>query len=141
MRALALLLGFTMSIATASTVSAQDSADDPFAEGSVWVGEAKLAKKDSDVAKWAMTVTARNGTRFEGEILIKPPKGDLETLKVIGTATNKDSGILAFKTEAKGFAQINFRGKLQNGEAGIIFYGTGKLGRAGAGTATLKPKN
>ena len=115
--------------------------DDPFAEGAVWVGDFKVAQKGTAVLKWALTITERSGTKFRGDILVKNRDMEVETIRVAGTATDKARGAIVCQTERKGLAQVRLTGKLENGEAVLIFSGINDLGVRGAGVATLKPKN
>jgi len=141
MRALvfaAVLVGFSASL---TATSAADPAADPFAEGAIWIGEFKVAAKDTQVHKWALTITERKGRAFKGDILGKNRDNEVETMQVEGNATDKSTGAIVCKTEKQGLAQVKLNGKLQNGEAVLIFSGTNKFGQPRAGIATLKPKN
>ncbi|MCZ2343392.1 MAG: hypothetical protein LC104_16605 [Bacteroidales bacterium] len=121
-------------------ICAAEPDSDPFAKGTIWAGEARLGKTGK-VGKWALSVSERKGLSFQGEIIAQTPEGKIDTIKVTGTATSTESGSIAFKTEKRGFTDITVKGKLRNGEAALIFYGTGKFGGVGAGTATLKRIN
>jgi hypothetical protein len=134
----AVVSGFLSPLAV---TSAAEPAADPFAEGAIWVGEFKVTTKDSEVQNWALTVTERKGKAFKGDILVKVRDKEIETIQVEGTATEKSTGAIVCKTEKKGLAQVKLSGKLQGGEAVLIFSGTNKFGQPGAGVATLKAKN
>ena len=125
----------------ASPTPAADPPGDPFAEGAVWAGDFRLAVKDASAQKWLLTVTERKGPAFKGEILIKSAADQVKTVKVEGTAPVKGGGAVAFKSEKQGFGQVVMRGKLADGVVALVFSGTTELGRPGAGTAVLKPKN
>jgi hypothetical protein len=114
---------------------------DPFALGSVWSGEFKVAVKDAEVQVWALTITERNGKAFKGDILVRANGKDVETIAVSGNATDKNVGPIVFQSERMGLRQLKLTGKLLNGEAALVFTGTNKFGKPGGGVATLKPKN
>lgn len=115
--------------------------DDPFAEGSVWAGDFKVALANQPIRKWVLTVTERRGKGFKGNILVKDRDMVIQTIKIAGMATDKANGAIVCQSERNGLAQIKLSGKLQDGEAALLFSGTNDLGIPGAGTATLKPQN
>jgi hypothetical protein len=105
---------------------------DPFAAGSVWAGDFKVALAGQPIRKWVLTVTQRRGKDFKGNILVKDRDG---------VAPDKANGAIVCQSERKGLAQVKLTGKLQDGEAVLVFSGINALGIPGAGTATLKPLN
>ncbi len=116
---------------------------DPFAAGSVWVGDFKVANANANlpIRKWVLTVNERRGKNFKGTILVKDQNMAIQTINFAGTATDKANGAIVCQSEKKGRAQVNLTGKLQDGEAVLVFAGTNAVGNLGAGTATLKPQN
>lgn len=113
---------------------------DPFAAGSVWSGDFKIATQKI-TREWVLTITERKGKDFKGSILAKDRNMEIQTFNVAGTATDKANGAIVCQSEKKGLAQVKLTGKLQDGEAVLVFSGTNELGIEGAGIATLKPRN
>ncbi len=115
---------------------------DPFAAGSVWSGDFKVANANLPIRKWVLTVTERRGKAFKGDILVKDQERNvIQTIKVSGTATDKARGAIVCESKQVGLAQVKLVGKLQDGEAVLVFNGKNAKGIPGAGTATLIPQN
>jgi hypothetical protein len=134
------LLTLTVLLCSAQAEDAPAKPKDPFEEGSLWAGEAKRKNLDG-VAKVGLTVLKRKQDRFQGELIVKTPNNEVMTIQVVGIATTKESGIVAFNTEKKGLTQVALRGKLEKGELTMYFIGTQKFGEGVFGAVVLKPKN
>lgn len=113
-------------------------AADPFRVGVVWVGEAKSGDK---VAKWALSVSGREGNRLTAGVVVALPNGEKQEFGLAGTAPGSGDGLVVLESELVGRAKIFARGRLQNGEIALTFSGTSKLGDKMFGSATLRPKN
>ena len=132
-------LAVAVLLSGAVTASAADEAKDPFAAGSVWVGEVRIPGRN-EAGKAGLTVSERTGESFKGELVVQSPAGKDISFNVSGTATNKASGAVIFETEKEGVSQLKMRGKLLNNAVNLVFVGTGPFGGKGGGAMVLKPK-
>jgi hypothetical protein len=115
------------------------AAKDPFAKGAVFTGfRLSDSGKKQNVE---LAVTKRDGTSFEGQLTIT--RDDRETrrvVKVFGTATSGNGGLVRFKTEKSGKFEQAFSGKYNSGSFGFDFAGTDWLGEASKGSGEIKAK-
>ncbi len=133
------MMSVAVFLSGAIPVSAADESKDPFAAGSTWIGDVRVAGREG-VGHAGLTISERMGESFKGEFVIRGPMGKMITLEVSGTATNKASGPLIFETKKEGISQLKMRGKLNNNAATVSFVGTSPFGAKGVGAIVLKPK-
>lgn len=114
------------------------SDEDPFRVGVVWVGEARSGDK---TARWAISISERDGNKFSGVAAIIGPDGKKAEVPVSGTAPENGNGLVVFESPLVGRAKMFMRGRLVNGEIALAFSGTSRLGDKLFGSATLRPKN
>ncbi len=124
--------------ANETSVKAGENPADPFRVGVTWVGEAKAGNR---TAKWAVSISERDGQRFSGGMVTVAPNGDKFEMPISGTAPDSNNGLVVMETSLVGRARYFARGRLQNGEIALTFKGTTNLGQDIVGAATLRPKN
>ncbi len=117
---------------------ATENPADPFRVGVTWVGEAKSGNR---TAKWAISISERDGQRFAGGMVMVAPNGEKVEMPISGTAPDSNSGLVVMETALVGRAKYFARGRLQNGEIALTFKGTSNLGQDMVGASTLRPKN
>ncbi len=69
--------------ANETSVKAGENPADPFRVGVTWVGEAKAGNR---TAKWAVSISERDGQRFSGGMVTVAPNGDKFEMPISGTA-------------------------------------------------------
>jgi L-aminopeptidase/D-esterase-like protein len=136
-----ILAAMLCSVLSPHSYTAEDgAAKDPFAAGSVWMGDMRLARKDSGTGQAALTIAERNGETFKGAFVVKGPGGRIFTFEVIGTAPAKAAGPVICETPKEGLQQLKLRGKLSNGVTTLGVVGTSPFGDKGAAAIVLKQK-
>lgn len=111
---------------------------DPFEPGVVWMGEA--INNDKVKTQWALSISARDGRKFEGAIAAINSDGKKFEFPVSGKAPENGNGPVEFESPIMGRARMFMRGTLRNGSMALAFSGTTALGRKFFGSATLRPK-
>ncbi|XZE44282.1 hypothetical protein SH467x_003883 [Pirellulaceae bacterium SH467] len=115
---------------------------DPFRVGVTWVGDVAVKNaRGSAKTKWAISISERDGVRFEGGLVVSLPDGQIVESPVSGTAPSNGDGLVVMETPLVGRAKSFARGRLQNGEIALTVKATTKLGEEVVGAATLRPKN
>jgi serine/threonine protein kinase len=122
---------------TGDTDEATAAKEDPFAPGTLWVGEA--INNDNVRTQWALSVSERKGPAFRGTVAAIHGDGNMFEFEVSGTAPEHGSGLVEIESLPIGRAKMFMRGTLRNGEIALVCSGTSRLGDKFFGSATLRP--
>tara|TARA_R110002073_G_scaffold148228_3_gene301250 strand:- start:15611 stop:16177 length:567 start_codon:yes stop_codon:yes gene_type:complete len=112
---------------------------DPFAAGVVWAGEIKPSGNKTN--RWAISISKRDGDKFEGVMATESPRGEKVEIQVTGKAPRNGNGLVVIESPLIGRAKIFMRGTLRNGAVALAVSGTNPMGKKNFGSATLVPKN
>jgi len=114
--------------------------EDQFSVGTVWAGMSKtVGKKDS--VRWAISVSKRDGEKFEGGLAAINAQDRKLDLPVTGRAPQNGNGLVVIETPLMGRGKIFMRGTLRNGIVALAFSGTDPLGKKFVGSASLENKD
>lgn len=114
--------------------------EDQFRVGTVWVGVSKGTGNPKEIARWAISVSERDGTKMSGGLAIVLSDGKKADIPFSGTAPANGNGLVVIETPLVGRAKIYARGRLTNGQASLAFSGTNPLGEKVFGVAAMRPE-
>ena len=116
-----------------------ESAEDPFAEGVVWAGRVKFYGSDKG-PPWAISISKRNGNKFEGAVATVNREGEKFEFPVSGTAPREGNGVVVVESPTIGRAKLFARGTLRNGAVALSISTTDAFGKKKFADASLVPK-
>ena len=101
--------------------------EDQFAPGVVWVATSKSTGGKKNIP-WAISISKRDGDKFEGGVATQSPNGEKFEFPVTGRAPRTGDGLVVLESPMIGRAKMFMRGTLRNGSIAIAFSATSPLG-------------